>query len=135
MKRPSRLGIASVPAGLAALALAAVASPASAALRSAVPAISVSAGPSAGDPATLSATVADSNGVLLQSLTVHVSSSTMTDVYDVTMQLQPGGTPASQIWTATAPVSQPGLAAGTYTITADASDGTETDNGLPLARW
>ncbi len=104
MKRPSRLGIASVPAGLAALALAAVASPASAALRSAVPAISVSAGPSAGDPATLSATVADSNGVLLQSLTVHVSSSTMTDVYDVTMQLQPGGTPASQIWTATAPV-------------------------------
>ena len=139
MKRPSRLAIARVPAGLtalaagAALALGAVpalAAPSLTALVAAVSGISVSAGPSVGDPATMSATAADSNGLMLQSMTVHVYSSALTDVYDATMQLQPGGTPASQTWTATAPISQPGLAAGTYTITADASDGTETDDGL-----
>jgi len=133
MKRLSRLGIASVPVALAALALGAVPSLAASSLTApipAVPSISISAGPSAGDPATLSATAADRNGLMLQSMTVHVYSSGMTDVYDADMQLQPGGTPVSQTWTATAPISQPGLLAGSYTITADASDGTETDDGL-----
>jgi hypothetical protein len=114
--------------GAAGIVLAMV-SPAVAA--SAAPGISIlSAGPdSTGDPYNLTVAADDGNGVQITTMTAHVFSASMADLADPTMTYV-SGPPGDQVWVASPPISASMLPAGTYTVTVDASDGIETDNGL-----
>lgn len=117
--------------GAAAIVLGMV-SPAVAA--SAAPNITIlSAGPdSNGDPYNLTVTASDANGTSgtqITSMTAHVFSASLQDVADPTMTYV-SGPPADQVWVANPPIAESVLPAGTYTVTVDAADGTETDNGL-----
>jgi len=114
--------------GAAAIVLGMV-SPAVAA--SAAPNITIlSAGPdSSGDPYNLTVAADDGNGVQITTMTAHVFSASGADVADPTMTYSSG--PADdQIWVASPPIGESALPPGTYTVTVDAADGTETDTGL-----
>jgi hypothetical protein len=74
--------------------------------------------------------LSDGNGLILKSMTVHIYSGTK-DVYDATNMAYAAGPANDQVWNATGPISQANLAAGTYTLTVDATDADETDLGLP----
>jgi hypothetical protein len=83
------------------------------------------------DPYVLQVTVDDANGLKLTGMTVHLFSGT-TDVYDVTdMQYTNGSTDnVLQTWTAAAPIPSADLPLGTYTVTVDAADSSESDSAL-----
>jgi len=93
----------------------------------------LSAGPdSSADPYNLTVTASDTNGTSgtqITSMTAHVFSASMQDVADATMTYV-SGPPADQVWVANPPIPESKLPAGTYTVTVDASDGTETDTAL-----
>ena len=89
----------------------------------------VSAGQTA-DPYVLQVDVNDSNGLQLTSMTVHLKAGAA-DVYDITDMAYTSGVATGQIWTAAAPIPQAAVPPGTYTMTVDATDTTETDSGLP----
>lgn len=113
---------ASVVAAVLAATLSVAASPAQAA-----PTISVISARLAPGSADLAVTVDDPNNQSLTSMTVHIDQGP-TDVLDVTdMTLTDGANAADQTWTSAAPLA---LAAGTYTMTIDATDSMETDTGL-----
>jgi hypothetical protein len=115
-------------AAVAAAGLAAVAVPGAA---SAAANITItSAGPTGSNPYVLTVVADDGTGLTLSSLTAVIDSGS-TPVYTVG-NLQPvaGGTPAAQTWTAAAPIPQADLPPGTYTVTVNAKDADETDNGL-----
>src|SRR5262245_43697836 len=102
---------------------------------SAAPNITIlSAGPDGnGDPYNLTITASDTNGTSgtqITSMTAHVFSATQADVADPVMAYV-SGPPTDQVWVATPPIAESQLPAGTYTVTVDASDGTETDTALP----
>ncbi|HUC23904.1 MAG TPA: hypothetical protein VMA73_14440 [Streptosporangiaceae bacterium] len=90
----------------------------------------LSAGPdSSGDPYDFTIAADDGNGVQIQSMTAHIYSASNQDVADPTMTYSSG--PANdQVWVASAPIAESALPAGTYTVTVDAADGTETDAAL-----
>ncbi|HUA42082.1 MAG TPA: hypothetical protein VMA32_10970 [Streptosporangiaceae bacterium] len=94
----------------------------------------LSAGPDgSGDPYNLTVTASDTNGTggtQITSMTAHVFSASMQDVADPTMTYVSGPT-SDQVWVANPPIAETSLPAGTYTVTVDASDGTESDLGLP----
>jgi hypothetical protein len=94
----------------------------------------VSAGPdSSGNPYNLTVAADDGNGAQITTMTAHVFSASGVDVADPTMAYEAAlsnGT-ADQVWVATPPIAESALPAGTYTVTVDAADGTETDTGLP----
>jgi hypothetical protein len=117
--------------GAAAIVLGMV-SPAVAA--SAAPNISIlSAGPdSNGDPYNLTVAADDGNGAQITTMTAHVFSASMQDVADPTMTYEPAlsNGASDQVWVASPPIPESELPAGTYTVTVDAADGTETDTGL-----
>ena len=96
------------------------------------PAISISYAGADGnqDPYNLTVIADDANGVVLQSMTAHVYSASNQDVADVPMSPVSTSNTASQTWQATTPIPESALPAGTYTVTVDASDGSETDTGL-----
>jgi hypothetical protein len=91
-----------------------------------------SAGPDGtGNPYDLTVVASDANGQQLTTMTAHVFSGT-TPVVDVPMSFQSGvtATPFVQTWAATTPISVSALPPGTYTVTVDAADTTESDPGL-----
>jgi hypothetical protein len=91
----------------------------------------VSAGPdTSGDPYDLTVVADDGNGLTLSSMTVHFLQGA-TDVYDVTNMQWDGTSPATaQNWAPATPIPAADLPAGTYTMTVDATDSMETDDGL-----
>jgi hypothetical protein len=99
----------------------------------------ISAGPTAGHPDLLTVVAQDANNVQLLSMTVHLLDASMTDVYDTPAgdMAYASGPNDNQTWTATTPITQSQLPPGTYTMTVDAADAGETDQGLatpdPLA--
>jgi len=97
----------------------------------------LSAGPdSSGDPYNLTVTASDTNagGTQITSMTAHVISASNQDVADPVMSYS-GGPDDDQVWVASPPIAESALPAGTYTVTVDAADGTETDTGLvPLTQ-
>jgi len=98
---------------------------------SAAPNITIlSAGPdSTGDPYNLTVAADDGNGAQITTMTAHVFNASMQDVADPAMTYSSG--PASdQVWVASSPIAESALPPGTYTVTVDAADGTETDTGL-----
>ncbi|HEY2552331.1 MAG TPA: hypothetical protein VGI64_17325, partial [Streptosporangiaceae bacterium] len=93
----------------------------------------VSAGPDAADnPGMITVVADDGNGLALTSMTVNVNSSSNT-VLPVQMSPVDTTNPASQTWAATNPIAQGQLAPGTYTLTVDAADPTESDTELAAA--
>ncbi len=93
----------------------------------------LSAGPDgSGDPYNLTVAANDGNAVQIQTMTAHVYSASMQDVANPTMAYNSSlssGT-SDQVWVASPPIAESALPAGTYTVTVDAADGTETDTGL-----
>ena len=93
----------------------------------------LSAGPDGnGDPYNLTVAANDGNGAQITTMTAHVLSASMQDVADPTMTYEPAlsnGT-GDQVWVASPPIAESALPPGTYTVTVDAADGTETDSGL-----
>ena len=90
----------------------------------------VSDGPDgSGNPYDLTIVANDSNAAAITSMTAHLSQGS-TDVFDVPMKAVNTTDPTNQTWTAASMVPAVDLPAGTYTVTVDAADGTETDNGL-----
>ena len=90
-----------------------------------------SAGPDAcGDPYDLTVVANDGNGAAIQTMTAHVYSASAQDVADVTMAAQDTSDPTNQTWAAATPITESQLPAGTYSVTVDVNDGTETDQGL-----
>ncbi len=91
----------------------------------------LSAGPDgSGNPYNLTVTANDGNAAQITSMTAHVLSASLQDVADPTMTYV-SGPAADQVWVANPPIAEALLPAGTYTVTVDAADGTETDTGLP----
>jgi len=86
----------------------------------------ISAGLAQGS-ADLQVAADDTDGQQLTSMTVHIylGNSHIADVTD--MALTNGADPADQTWTSAAPLA---LAAGTYTMTVDAADPTQSATGL-----
>jgi hypothetical protein len=92
----------------------------------------VSAGPDGGgDPYDLTIVANDANAAALTSMTAHVYDAGLNDVADVTMVAQSVTDPTNQTWVAQTPIPQAALPPGTYTVTVDASDGTESDSAIP----
>jgi hypothetical protein len=90
----------------------------------------VSDGPDgSGNPYDLTIVANDSNAAALTSMTAHLSQGS-TDVFDVPMKPVNTTDPTNQTWIAASMVPAVDLPAGSYTVTVDAADGTETDNGL-----
>jgi hypothetical protein len=98
---------------------------------SAAPNITIlSAGPDgSGDPYNLTIVADDGNGLPIQTMTAYVENAT-TDVPPVTMTAQSVSNPASQTWVASPAITPATMPAGTYTVTVDVTDGTESDTGL-----
>jgi hypothetical protein len=90
----------------------------------------VSAGPDgSGNPYDLTVVANDGNGLAISTMTAHLAQGS-TDVADVTMQASDTSDPSSQTWVAASPVQAVNLPAGTYTITVDAADSSESDTGV-----
>jgi hypothetical protein len=89
----------------------------------------ISAGPSNGDPYDLSVVVDDMNGAELSSMTVYLSGPVNYTILNMA-SADNGANPNAQAWAASSAIPTPDLPAGTYTITVDATDPDETDNGL-----
>jgi hypothetical protein len=72
----------------------------------------------------------DLNNIAVTSVTVHVFSDAAhnTHVMDIAMSATDTSVPSNQSWTSTDPITT--LTPGTYYLTVDAADGTDTDNGL-----
>jgi hypothetical protein len=88
-----------------------------------------SAGPSGGNPYDLAVVADDANGAELSSMTVYLSG----PVNYTILNMAPADNesdPSAQAWAATSAIPTSALPAGTYTITVDATDPDETDNGL-----
>jgi hypothetical protein len=122
----SRFGVAILAVAATVAATLGVATAASAAGQITI----VSAGPAGADPYKLTVTADDANGLQLTSMTVHVFSNGTEVMPPVTDMAYVSGATGAQVWKATAPVSQAELPPGTYTLTVDATDKDETDNGL-----
>jgi hypothetical protein len=130
-QRPRRRLAAGGLLGVGAL-LAAVLIPASASATAATAISIVSAGPdAANNPAVITVVVDDGNGEALTSMTVNVDTASG-PVLLVPMSLVDATNPASQTWAATSPIAQGQLAPGTYTMTVNAADSTESDSALPV---
>jgi hypothetical protein len=82
-----------------------------------------------GDPYDLTVVANDGNNVQIQTMTAHVFDSGNNDVADPVMQYSSGPDDA-QVWVPVNPIPQSELPPGTYTVTVDANDGTESDTGL-----
>src|ERR1700722_2472048 len=89
----------------------------------------VSAGPDgSGNPYDLTVVASDGNGAPITSMTARLTQGATS--VSVRMSAVSPSTPASQTWSATTMVPAVSLPAGSYTVTVDAADGTETDSGL-----
>jgi hypothetical protein len=89
----------------------------------------VSAGPDgSGNPYDLTVVANDGNGAPLTSMTARLTQGATS--VSVPMSAVSTSNPASQTWSATTMVPAVSLPAGSYTVTVDAADGTETDSGL-----
>ena len=82
----------------------------------------------AGNPYDLTVLANDGNGLPITSMTAHLTQGSV----NVSVPMQPVSTSnaASQTWAASTPVPAVSLPAGSYAVTVDAADGTETDTGL-----
>ncbi len=89
----------------------------------------VSAGPYNGDPYDLEVVADDLNGAELNSMTVYLSGPVSYTILDMA-PADDESDPNAQAWAATSAIPTSALPAGTYTITVDATDPDETDNGL-----
>ncbi|HUB43065.1 MAG TPA: hypothetical protein VMA72_29785 [Streptosporangiaceae bacterium] len=124
----SRAGIATLLAA-AATGLAALSMPGTASAASGI--TITQAGPNGGNPYVQTVVADDANGLQLTSVTVHVFSGS-TEVYTIpaTDMAYVSGSPDAQTWTATSAIPEADLPPGTYSVTVDATDTDETDNGL-----
>jgi hypothetical protein len=88
-----------------------------------------SAGPTGGNPYVLTVVVDDGNGEQLSSMTAHVldTNNSDNDVADSTMGYVSGPDDA-QVWQSVSPT--PSYPAGTYVVSADVIDPTESDTGI-----
>src|SRR5579864_559512 len=88
-----------------------------------------SAGPDgSGNPYDLTLVANDGNGQTITGMTAHLTQGSVS--VSVPMQAASVSNPASQTWVATNPVPAVSLPAGSYTVTVDATDPTESDLGL-----
>jgi hypothetical protein len=90
----------------------------------------VSAGPDgSGNPYDLTVVAADANAQPISAMTVHLSQGS-TDVADVTMQASDTSDLSNQKFVPVSPIQAVNIPAGTYTITVDAADSSESDTGI-----
>jgi hypothetical protein len=85
---------------------------------------------STGNPYDFTIVASDGNGAAIQTMTARISSASNPDVADPVMNPVSTTDPASQTWVAAAPIAATAMPAGTYNVSVDANDGTETDPGL-----
>jgi hypothetical protein len=91
-----------------------------------------SAGPTGGNPYVLTVVADDGNGEPIGPMTVNILDSTGTTVITTSpMTAVDQSNLSAQEFQSTSPISSSQLPPGTYTMTVDASDATESDTGLP----